>query len=86
MKYNLGARLGDHQGLPQGLFSAWSYFLGPTGNHTVVGYGQAEKGILGVVSTFFQFIASVVGFIACHILATKDEHMTSFISWKCTYY
>ena len=43
------ARLSNHhQGLPQGLFSACSYLLKPTGNHD-----QTQKGVLGVVSSSF---------------------------------
>ena len=80
--FSVVARLSNHnQGLPQGLFSVCSYLLKPTGNH-----GQTQEGVLGVVFisfvTSFRFTISIQGFIACSILATKNEHLASLISWK----
>ena len=62
----------------EGLFSACSYLLKPTGNH-----GQTQEGVLGVVSGFVSVsFISIQGFIACSILATEIEHLASLISTR----
>ena len=83
---DLSVRLADHRGLSQGLFSPCSYFQKPHSCPLWSSRGRRIRCGFQLWFSLFHFIISIQGFIDCHIFATKDEQLASYISWKYTYY